>query len=96
MFCIFIENLVKSTKLAPLVASSQASTPSHVGFPRWVFILLAARAFCRCMGPVSTFRRFHIQKKKCASCGYPAAKMRKYNWSVRKGQFGASRTSKRK
>eukprot|EP01057_Protomagalhaensia_wolfi_P004712 Protomagalhaensia_wolfi_Nauph_80__4711@NODE_4886_length_485_cov_146_060538_g3955_i0_p1_GENE_NODE_4886_length_485_cov_146_060538_g3955_i0NODE_4886_length_485_cov_146_060538_g3955_i0_p1_ORF_typecomplete_len116_score21_12Ribosomal_L37e/PF01907_19/7_1e26DZR/PF12773_7/0_013HypA/PF01155_19/0_3HypA/PF01155_19/1_4e03NOB1_Zn_bind/PF08772_11/0_13Ribosomal_S14/PF00253_21/21Ribosomal_S14/PF00253_21/1_1zfMss51/PF13824_6/5_9zfMss51/PF13824_6/20YhfH/PF14149_6/94YhfH/PF14149_6/3_1_NODE_4886_length_485_cov_146_0 len=24
---------------------------------------------------------YHIQKKKCASCGYPAAKMRKYNWS---------------
>ena len=26
---------------------------------------------------------YHIQKKRCASCGYPAAKMRKYNWSVK-------------
>ena len=26
-------------------------------------------------------RAFHKQKKKCASCGYPAAKIRKYNWS---------------
>merc|ERR1711909_261741 len=26
---------------------------------------------------------FHIQKKTCASCGYPAAKTRKYNWSIK-------------
>mmetsp|Transcript_22283 Transcript_22283/g.33163 ORF Transcript_22283/g.33163 Transcript_22283/m.33163 type:complete len:90 (+) Transcript_22283:41-310(+) len=26
-------------------------------------------------------RSYHIQKSKCASCGYPAAKMRRYNWS---------------
>jgi len=26
-------------------------------------------------------RAFHCQKKECGSCGYPAAKMRKYNWS---------------
>jgi len=26
---------------------------------------------------------FHIQKKICAPCGYPAAKIRKYNWSVK-------------
>ncbi|KAG3214944.1 hypothetical protein PC129_g14160 [Phytophthora cactorum] len=24
---------------------------------------------------------YHIQKSTCSSCGYPAAKMRKYNWS---------------
>eukprot|EP00903_Cladosiphon_okamuranus_P017805 g16386.t1 len=24
---------------------------------------------------------FHKQKKVCASCGYPAAKMRRFNWS---------------
>ncbi|KAK9483346.1 ribosomal protein L37e-domain-containing protein [Lipomyces starkeyi] len=28
-------------------------------------------------------RAYHIQKSTCASCGYPAAKVRKYNWSVK-------------
>merc|ERR1711963_523528 len=32
---------------------------------------------CRRCGKVA----FHIQKKICAPCGYPAAKMRSYNWS---------------
>ena len=26
---------------------------------------------------------FHIQKKTCASCGFPAAKIRGYNWSIK-------------
>merc|ERR1711893_520442 len=26
-------------------------------------------------------RCYHIQKKTCSRCGYPAARMRKYNWS---------------
>ena len=26
-------------------------------------------------------RSYHLQKKKCASCGYPSSTMRKYNWS---------------
>ncbi|PKS12066.1 hypothetical protein jhhlp_001362 [Lomentospora prolificans] len=26
-------------------------------------------------------RSLHIQKHTCASCGYPSAKVRKYNWS---------------
>ncbi|KAL9951011.1 hypothetical protein ACROYT_G043597 [Oculina patagonica] len=26
---------------------------------------------------------YHIQKKRCASCGYPAARTRKFNWSVK-------------
>ncbi|KAH7358542.1 60S ribosomal protein L37, partial [Plectosphaerella cucumerina] len=26
-------------------------------------------------------RSLHVQKHTCASCGYPAAKTRKYNWS---------------
>ncbi|KCV72144.1 50S ribosomal protein L37e [Fonticula alba] len=26
---------------------------------------------------------FHIQKKVCASCGYPAARIRSFNWSER-------------
>ncbi len=24
---------------------------------------------------------FHKQKKECGSCGFPAAKMRRFNWS---------------
>lgn len=28
-------------------------------------------------------RSFHNQKKTCSSCGYPAAKLRKYNWSAK-------------
>ncbi|PXF40797.1 60S ribosomal protein L37-2 [Gracilariopsis chorda] len=28
-------------------------------------------------------RSYHIQKKQCASCGYPCAKKRTYNWSVK-------------
>eukprot|EP00227_Mantoniella_beaufortii_P011618 CAMPEP_0197576274 /NCGR_PEP_ID=MMETSP1326-20131121/1347_1 /TAXON_ID=1155430 /ORGANISM="Genus nov. species nov., Strain RCC2288" /LENGTH=96 /DNA_ID=CAMNT_0043139151 /DNA_START=56 /DNA_END=346 /DNA_ORIENTATION=- len=26
-------------------------------------------------------RSYHIQKSTCASCGYPAARKRTYNWS---------------
>ncbi len=28
-------------------------------------------------------RSYHIQKAKCSYCGYPAAKTRGYNWSVK-------------
>ena len=28
-------------------------------------------------------RSFHKQKSTCSSCGYPASKIRKYNWSVK-------------
>mmetsp|Transcript_10206 Transcript_10206/g.13927 ORF Transcript_10206/g.13927 Transcript_10206/m.13927 type:complete len:98 (+) Transcript_10206:120-413(+) len=28
-------------------------------------------------------RSLHIQKKTCSSCGYPSARIRKYNWSVK-------------
>uniref|UniRef100_A0A182WF95 Ribosomal protein L37 n=1 Tax=Anopheles minimus TaxID=112268 RepID=A0A182WF95_9DIPT len=24
---------------------------------------------------------YHVQKKRCAGCGYPASKLRSYNWS---------------
>ncbi|VDM65799.1 unnamed protein product [Strongylus vulgaris] len=37
---------------------------------------------------------FHIQKKRCASCGYPDAKKRKYNWgakSIRRRTTGTGR-----
>ncbi|EEA07534.1 60S ribosomal protein L37, putative [Cryptosporidium muris RN66] len=33
---------------------------------------------CRCGK-----RSYMVQKKRCASCGYPSAKMRSYNWSVK-------------
>merc|ERR1712176_630552 len=26
-------------------------------------------------------RSYHMQKKRCAACGYPAAKIRSYEWS---------------
>ncbi|KAL2517685.1 60S ribosomal protein L37-1 [Abeliophyllum distichum] len=28
-------------------------------------------------------RSFHIQKSRCSACAYPAARIRKYNWSVK-------------
>ncbi|XP_028548960.1 60S ribosomal protein L37-1 [Dendrobium catenatum] len=28
-------------------------------------------------------RSFHLQKSTCSSCGYPAARIRKYNWSIK-------------
>uniref|UniRef100_J3LIB1 Ribosomal protein L37 n=1 Tax=Oryza brachyantha TaxID=4533 RepID=J3LIB1_ORYBR len=28
-------------------------------------------------------RSFHLQKSTCSSCGYPAARIRKYNWSMK-------------
>lgn len=28
-------------------------------------------------------RAFHIQKSRCASCGYPSARKRTFNWSVK-------------
>ena len=40
-------------------------------------------------------RSFHIQKKTCAHCGYPAARIRSYNWSVkakRRKTTGSGRT----
>ncbi|KAE9555803.1 hypothetical protein FO519_001017 [Halicephalobus sp. NKZ332] len=35
--------------------------------------------FCRRCGRSS----YHIQKKTCASCGYPAARKRTYQWSIK-------------
>mmetsp|Transcript_25789 Transcript_25789/g.53758 ORF Transcript_25789/g.53758 Transcript_25789/m.53758 type:complete len:91 (-) Transcript_25789:49-321(-) len=34
---------------------------------------------CRRCGKVS----FHIQKSRCASCGYPNSKMRTFNWALK-------------
>ncbi|CAL5227704.1 g10713 [Coccomyxa viridis] len=39
-------------------------------------------------------RSFHIQKSTCSSCGYPAARIRKFNWSqkaVRRKTTGTGR-----
>ncbi|KAF9213531.1 60S ribosomal protein L37A [Podila verticillata] len=39
-------------------------------------------------------RSFHNQKKTCAQCGYPAAKLRSYNWSekaIRRKTTGTGR-----
>ncbi|PMB63883.1 60S ribosomal protein L37 [Beauveria bassiana] len=47
----------------------------------------AKSGFCR--------RSLSAQKKECASCGYPNAKIRKYNWSEkakRRKTVGTGRT----
>nr|XP_040232539.2 uncharacterized protein LOC120955584 [Anopheles coluzzii] len=39
-------------------------------------------------------RSYHTQKKRCASCNFPAAKMRSFNWSkkaISKRTTGAGR-----
>mmetsp|Transcript_107278 Transcript_107278/g.298848 ORF Transcript_107278/g.298848 Transcript_107278/m.298848 type:complete len:168 (-) Transcript_107278:123-626(-) len=41
-------------------------------------------------------RSFHYQKKKCASCGYPAAKMRSFNWSKKAKRRRAPGTGRMK
>ena len=45
---------------------------------------------CRRCGRTS----FHIQKKVCAACGYPSARMRTYNWGkkmIRRKNEGTGR-----
>lgn len=40
-------------------------------------------------------RAFHLQKKRCGRCGYPAKKTRKYNWgqkAIRRKTTGTGRT----
>mmetsp|Transcript_97 Transcript_97/g.99 ORF Transcript_97/g.99 Transcript_97/m.99 type:complete len:93 (-) Transcript_97:179-457(-) len=39
-------------------------------------------------------RSLHIQKGECSSCGYPSARIRKYNWSkkaIRRKTTGTGR-----
>ncbi|XP_033125650.1 probable 60S ribosomal protein L37-A, partial [Anneissia japonica] len=38
-----------------------------------------SHTFCRRCGR----RSYHIQKKTCASCGYPSKRIRTYNWSIK-------------
>lgn len=50
-----------------------------------------SHTLCRRCGRSS----YHIQKKKCSSCGFPSAKIRKYNWSEkakRRHTTGTGRT----
>ncbi|EDO38233.1 predicted protein [Nematostella vectensis] len=28
-------------------------------------------------------KAYHIQKKRCAGCGFPSARLRKFNWSMK-------------
>ncbi|XP_030938424.1 60S ribosomal protein L37-3-like [Quercus lobata] len=38
--------------------------------------------------------RFHLQKSRCASCGFPASRIRRYNWSekaIRRKTTGTGR-----
>ena len=50
-----------------------------------------SHTLCRRCGRSS----YHIQKKRCSACGYPLAKIRKYNWSEkakRRHTTGTGRT----
>ena len=38
--------------------------------------------FCRRCGKIS----YHKQRKRCSSCGYPEAHIRKYGWSEKAGR----------
>ncbi|KAF8934432.1 60S ribosomal protein L37A [Dissophora ornata] len=60
--------------------------PSHVAFAKRRSIACDQRTNKEhrffFVGTLSCGRRsFHNQKKTCAQCGYPAAKLRSYNWS---------------
>mmetsp|Transcript_5301 Transcript_5301/g.10874 ORF Transcript_5301/g.10874 Transcript_5301/m.10874 type:complete len:95 (-) Transcript_5301:117-401(-) len=41
-------------------------------------------------------RSFHIQKSRCASCGYPAARKRVYNWSMKSKRRRTTGTGRRR
>jgi large subunit ribosomal protein L37e len=41
-------------------------------------------------------RSFHLQKKRCAACGYPAAKIRSYEWSKKAKRRRAPGTGRMK
>mmetsp|Transcript_33418 Transcript_33418/g.78129 ORF Transcript_33418/g.78129 Transcript_33418/m.78129 type:complete len:164 (+) Transcript_33418:76-567(+) len=41
-------------------------------------------------------RSFHVQKKRCASCGYPDKKMRGYRWSIKSNRRRAPGTGRMK
>lgn len=35
------------------------------------------------------YRSYHVRKKRCAQCGFPDSKMRKYNWTNKLPQHRA-------
>lgn len=39
---------------------------------------------------------YHIQKKRCSACGYPNAKIRKYNWSEKAKRRHTTGTGRRR
>ncbi|KAL0234283.1 hypothetical protein PCE1_001320 [Barthelona sp. PCE] len=39
-------------------------------------------------------RSYHIQKSRCASCGYPEAKMRSYNWALKNSRRRSTGTGR--
>ena len=47
-------------------------TPSHFGGKK-------SHIVCRRCGKAT----YHAQKRRCSSCGFPDAKVRKYAWSKR-------------
>jgi large subunit ribosomal protein L37e len=66
--------------------SSLSAAPHAHRLPLLLLLLLLLR---RC-GRTS----FHIQKKVCAACGYPSARMRTYNWGkkqIRRKNEGTGR-----
>ncbi|KAJ1651586.1 60S ribosomal protein L37B [Dispira simplex] len=58
----------------PTAGIALESHPSTTSFGRRH---TKTHSMCRRCGQ----RAFHNQKKRCASCGYPSAKIRSYNWS---------------
>ncbi|KAJ4708424.1 Ribosomal protein L37 [Melia azedarach] len=32
---------------------------------------------------LSKIRNFHLQKSRCAACGFPSSRIRKHNWSIK-------------
>ncbi|RNA38548.1 putative 60S ribosomal L37-A [Brachionus plicatilis] len=39
---------------------------------------------------------YHIQKKRCSACGFPSARLRKYNWSEKAKRRHTTGTGRRR
>ncbi|KAG3006455.1 hypothetical protein PC120_g17347 [Phytophthora cactorum] len=75
---LLIKTLNASRGLAALYGQRRASAsppPLDLFYPSF---RSALKSQARIQDDESSY---HIQKSTCSSCGYPAAKMRKYNWS---------------
>ncbi|KAF7800795.1 60S ribosomal protein L37-3 [Senna tora] len=82
--------LIPSDILPPTTARSIAP-PGDAGFPS-EFILDNGKgtgSFGKRRNKTHTLcvrcgrRSFHLQKSRCSACAFPAARKRKYNWSVK-------------